>query len=159
SRAFSDRLRLSSWRSDHSQSGMRARPVRLRSRCLSQIASRRLGGTAPSGWPRRSRRSGCSGCSTLRHDRPRASNPVCRRRATLGALMDHPSSSPVLTVALIHAVMPAMAPMREALASELPEARVLNLLDEGLLSEVERRGGLQPECVERLATQIGLAID
>jgi len=69
------------------------------------------------------------------------------------------SSSPVLTVALIHAVMPAMAPMREALASELPQARVLNLLDEGLLSEVERRGGLQPECVERLATQIGLSID
>jgi glutamate racemase len=66
---------------------------------------------------------------------------------------------PELTVALIHAVMPAMAPMREALATHLPEARVLNLLDEGLLSEVERRGGLQPECVERLATQIGLAID
>jgi glutamate racemase len=66
---------------------------------------------------------------------------------------------PELTVALIHAVMPAMAPMREALANQLPEARVLNLLDEGLLSEVERRGGLRPECVERLATQIGLAIE
>jgi glutamate racemase len=72
--------------------------------------------------------------------------------------MDHTPQSD-LTVALIHAVLPAMAPMREALASQLPEARVLNLLDEGLLSEVERRGGLQPECVERLATQIGLAID
>jgi Asp/Glu/hydantoin racemase len=36
---------------------------------------------------------------------------------------------------------------------------VLNLLDEGLLSEVERRGGLAPECVERLATQVGLAIE
>jgi hypothetical protein len=36
---------------------------------------------------------------------------------------------------------------------------VLNLLDEGLLSEVERRGGLAPECVERLVTQIGLAVE
>jgi hypothetical protein len=63
------------------------------------------------------------------------------------------------TVALIHAVIPAMPPMRETLAAELPQARVLNLLDEGLLSEVERRGGLAPECVERLATQVGLAVE
>jgi Asp/Glu/hydantoin racemase len=63
------------------------------------------------------------------------------------------------TIALIHAVAPAMPPMRETLAAELPEARVLNLLDEGLLSEVERRGGLTPECVARLTTQVGLAID
>jgi hypothetical protein len=49
--------------------------------------------------------------------------------------------------------------MREALASQLPHARVLVVLDERLLSEVERRGRLQPECVEPLATQIGLAID
>lgn len=64
-----------------------------------------------------------------------------------------------LTVGLIHAVIPAMAPMREALAQQLPEARVLNLLDEGLLSEVERRGGLTTECVDRLATHVGLAVD
>jgi hypothetical protein len=63
------------------------------------------------------------------------------------------------TIALIHAVIPAMPPMREMLAAELPEVRVLNLLDEGLLSEVERRGGLAPECVERLVTQIGLAVE
>jgi glutamate racemase len=63
------------------------------------------------------------------------------------------------TVALIHAVIPAMPPMRETLAAELPELRVLNLLDEGLLSEVERRGGVTPECVERLVTQVGLAIE
>jgi Asp/Glu/hydantoin racemase len=63
------------------------------------------------------------------------------------------------TVALIHAVMPAIQPMREAMGRGLPQARVLNLLDEGLLSEVERRGGLVPECVDRLATQVGLAIE
>ncbi len=69
------------------------------------------------------------------------------------------ASSPRTTVALIHAVIPAMPPMRQALASEMPDARVLNLLDEGLLSEVERRGGLAPECVNRLETQIGLAVE
>jgi Asp/Glu/hydantoin racemase len=66
--------------------------------------------------------------------------------------------APPTTVALIHAVIPAMPPMRETLARELPDVRVLNLLDEGLLSEVERRGGLTPDCVERLATQVGLGI-
>jgi len=71
--------------------------------------------------------------------------------------MDSRTQTP--TVALIHAVLPAIAPMREAMAAQLPNARVLNLLDEGLLSEVERRGGLTAECVERLATQIGLAIE
>jgi Asp/Glu/hydantoin racemase len=63
------------------------------------------------------------------------------------------------TVALVHAVIPAMAPMRETLARELPELRVLNLLDEGLLSEVERRGGLTPECVDRLTRVVGLGVE
>lgn len=63
------------------------------------------------------------------------------------------------TVALIHAVVPAMPPMKETLAREMPDVRVLNLLDEGLLSEVERYGGLAPKCVDRLATQVGLAVE
>jgi len=67
--------------------------------------------------------------------------------------------SAVPTVALIHAVVPEMPPMRETLAREMPQARVLNLLDEGLLSEVERYGGLAPQCVDRLATQVSLAIE
>ncbi|MDQ3811766.1 MAG: aspartate/glutamate racemase family protein, partial [Chloroflexota bacterium] len=71
--------------------------------------------------------------------------------------MTSTSSAPM--VALIHAVVPAMPPMRETLAREMPDARVLNLLDEGLLSEVERYGGLAPACVDRLATQVGLAIE
>ena len=62
-----------------------------------------------------------------------------------------------VTVALIHAVTPAMAPMQAALGQALPGARVLNLLDEGLLTEVERWGGLTSECVDRLATLVGLA--
>lgn len=62
------------------------------------------------------------------------------------------------TIALIHAVAPAMPPLREALAREWPGARALDLLDEGLLSEVERHGGVTPACVERLAARVGLAI-
>jgi Asp/Glu/hydantoin racemase len=63
------------------------------------------------------------------------------------------------TVALIHAVQPAMPPMKEALSEQLPEVKVLNMLDEGLLSEVERYGGLAPQAVDRLATDVGLAIE
>jgi Asp/Glu/hydantoin racemase len=62
------------------------------------------------------------------------------------------------TVALIHAVQPAMPPMKEVLSQELPDLKVLNMLDEGLLSEVERYGGLAPQAVDRLATDVGLAI-
>ena len=63
------------------------------------------------------------------------------------------------TVALVHAVIPAMPPMRQALAQALPEVRVLNVLDEGLLSEIERHGGLSAECVDRLTTQVRLAVE
>jgi Asp/Glu/hydantoin racemase len=63
------------------------------------------------------------------------------------------------TVALIHAVQPAMPPMKEALSEQLPDVKVLNMLDEGLLSEVERYGGLAPQAVNRLATDVGLAIE
>ncbi len=66
---------------------------------------------------------------------------------------------PQPTVVVVHAVIPSIPPMRETLARELPEARVLNQLDEGLLAEVERHGGLTPECVDRLARQVQLGID
>ncbi|HXP93476.1 MAG TPA: hypothetical protein VN905_08380, partial [Candidatus Binatia bacterium] len=55
------------------------------------------------------------------------------------------------TVGLVHAVLPALAPMRDVLARTLPEVRVINFLDEGLLSEAERLGGLVPVTIERLA--------
>jgi aspartate/glutamate racemase len=67
------------------------------------------------------------------------------------------AGNPQPVVALIHAVVPAMAPVQAALAEALPGARALNLLDEGLLTEVERRGGLAPECVDRLASLVRLA--
>ena len=60
------------------------------------------------------------------------------------------------TVGLVHAVLPAIAPMQDVLARELPEVRVLNLLDEGLLSEANRLHGLVPATIDRLASVIGL---
>lgn len=60
------------------------------------------------------------------------------------------------TVGLVHAVLPALAPMRDTLARRLPDVRVINLLDEGLLSEAERLGGLVPQTVDRMAGVIGL---
>jgi Asp/Glu/hydantoin racemase len=60
------------------------------------------------------------------------------------------------TVGLVHAVFPAIAPMRDVLSRKLPSVRVLNLLDEGLLSEAERVGGPVGDAFERMATVIGL---
>jgi Asp/Glu/hydantoin racemase len=62
------------------------------------------------------------------------------------------------TVGLVHAVLPAIAPMREMLARKLPEVRVLNLLDEGLLSEAERLGGLVGETIDRMSAVIELLV-
>lgn len=62
------------------------------------------------------------------------------------------------TVGLVHAVLPALAPMRDALTRKLPDVRVINLLDEGLLTEAERLGGLVPETLDRMATVIGLLV-
>ncbi len=68
-----------------------------------------------------------------------------------------PTERPI--VALIHAVIPAMPPVRDLLAREMPGVRVLNILDEGLLTEFERGGGATPAAVNRLAAQVGLAIE
>ena len=54
------------------------------------------------------------------------------------------------TIGLIHAVIPAMPPLRTVLADELPDVRVLNLLDEALLREAERLGGITPALVRRV---------
>ena len=62
------------------------------------------------------------------------------------------------TVGLVHAVLPALAPMRDVLARRLPDVRVINLLDEGLLSEAERLGGLVPETLDRMTNVIGLLV-
>ena len=60
------------------------------------------------------------------------------------------------TVGLIHAVIPAMPPLRAAFEAELPRVRVLNLLDEALLKEAERLGGISPALVRRMTGLVAL---
>src|SRR4051794_23154699 len=75
------------------------------------------------------------------------SAPTYRWR--LGENMTH-------TVGLIHAVIPAMPPVRDAFARLLPDVRVLNLLDEALLKEAERLGGIGPALVRRMTGLVAL---
>ncbi len=60
------------------------------------------------------------------------------------------------TIGLIHAVQPAIPPLREQLARDLPQVRVLHLLDEALIAEMERLGGITPALVRRMTTLVSL---
>jgi glutamate racemase len=62
------------------------------------------------------------------------------------------------TLTVIYATPVAMSPIAACLSS-LGEVRVLTLLDEALLSEVERHGGITEQCVERMSTLLTLAAD
>jgi len=61
------------------------------------------------------------------------------------------------TVGLVHAVIPAIQPLRAAFAEQAPNVQLVNILDEGLLSEVERLGRITPGLVRRLTTLVALA--
>jgi aspartate/glutamate racemase len=63
------------------------------------------------------------------------------------------------TVGLIHAVIPAIEPLRTAFAQLAPDIKLVNVLDEGLVSEIDRRGSLTPGLVRRLTTLVALAED
>jgi Asp/Glu/hydantoin racemase len=63
------------------------------------------------------------------------------------------------TVTLVHAVLPALAPMQGALVDAIPGVKVRHILDEGLSSEAERRGGVDRACVERMLTILRLAVE
>ncbi|HUX85767.1 MAG TPA: aspartate/glutamate racemase family protein [Chloroflexota bacterium] len=63
------------------------------------------------------------------------------------------------SIALIHATPLAMPPVSEAFARELPEVRLLHLLDEGLLAVLEPGGAIGPRAVDRMTRVIGLARD
>ena len=41
------------------------------------------------------------------------------------------------TVGLVHAVIPAIEPVKTAFGQLAPEIKVVNILDEGLLTEIE----------------------
>jgi Asp/Glu/hydantoin racemase len=60
------------------------------------------------------------------------------------------------TVGLIHAVQPAIPPLREQFARDLPGVRVLHLLDEALIAEMERLGRITPGLVRRMTTLVAL---
>jgi glutamate racemase len=60
------------------------------------------------------------------------------------------------TISVIHATPAAMLPVARALG-RLDGARVLDLLDEALLTEVGRYGGVTAECERRMAALLELA--
>jgi hypothetical protein len=62
------------------------------------------------------------------------------------------------TIALVHAVLPALAPMEEAFALEWPEAQVRHIFDEGLSTEIVRYGGVTSECIARMYDVLHLAV-
>src|ERR671928_1481552 len=63
------------------------------------------------------------------------------------------------TVGLVHAVIPAIEPLRAAFSQGAPDIKLVNLLDEGLLTEIERRGSITPGLVRRLTNLVDLAED
>lgn len=62
-------------------------------------------------------------------------------------------------VGLIHATVVAIDPMRETLQETLPQVKVLNFLDEGLLKRFREAGGITPDAVRRLINLVVAAQD
>lgn len=60
-------------------------------------------------------------------------------------------------VTLIHATVPALAPMQAAFQEVLPGVPVEHLMDDWLLSEEEERGGVTPQLMRRMTTLVGMA--
>jgi len=61
------------------------------------------------------------------------------------------------TVGLVHAVIPAIEPLRAAFGQLAPDVKLVNILDEGLVTEIDRRGSLTPGLVRRLTSLVTLA--
>jgi len=59
----------------------------------------------------------------------------------------------------VHAVIPAIEPLRIAFGQQAPDIKLVNLLDEGLLTEIDRRGGITPALVRRLTGLVSMAED
>lgn len=67
-----------------------------------------------------------------------------------------PSDKPL--IALIHGVPTAMDPAVEAVRSEMPGARIWNILDDRLIEEVHARGSVTPELRHRMTRLIDHAL-
>jgi aspartate/glutamate racemase len=61
------------------------------------------------------------------------------------------------TVGLVHAVIPAIEPLRAAFGQHAPDVKLINILDEGLVTEIDRRGSLTAGLVRRLTSLVTLA--
>jgi hypothetical protein len=62
------------------------------------------------------------------------------------------------TIALIHASEASIRPATEAFRSDFPEAELWHLLDNRLVSDADRAGGLTPALHGRMSTLIGYAV-
>jgi len=62
-------------------------------------------------------------------------------------------------IALIHAVYVAIAPVESAFKRVWPEARVVNLIDDALPSDLERAGAIDEKITKRICTLAELAVD
>jgi hypothetical protein len=62
-------------------------------------------------------------------------------------------------VGLIHATPLAIPPVRDAFARLWPEARLINLLDEGLLAVLEADGSIGPRATDHMLRVVGLVRD
>lgn len=60
-------------------------------------------------------------------------------------------------VVIIHAVQESIPPVRQAFSNLLPDAQVVNLLDEGLLIDFQSSGGLNPDLRRRMCSLIRYA--
>jgi aspartate/glutamate racemase len=68
-------------------------------------------------------------------------------------------SNPRPTVALIHASTASLNPAKSAFASQFPDAELWNLLDDRLVADADRAGGLTPALHDRMTTLIRYALD
>ncbi|MCC6179920.1 MAG: aspartate/glutamate racemase family protein [Chloroflexi bacterium] len=60
-------------------------------------------------------------------------------------------------VGLVHAVIPAIEPLRATFGQLAPDIKLVNILDEGLITEIDRRGQITPGLVRRLTSLVTLA--
>jgi len=63
------------------------------------------------------------------------------------------------TVALIHASTASVAPAEAAFGADFPEAQLWNLLDDRLVVDADRAGGLTPALHDRMSILIRYAVD
>ena len=101
-----------------------------------------------------------AGLAAREDTRRELSSPGCYLLPRLSIAPEETRSGSVgvgKTVGLVHAVIPAIEPLRAAFGQLAPDVKLINILDEGLVTEIDRRGGLTPGLVRRLTSLVTLA--